>query len=581
MSRFSKDKPTKEQRTIIFVTFETEFARSGGLGAVMKALPKQTAQYEKCSILAPYFEKITGPLPVLTAFSFPLGGRQYTVQVRQVTASTGFQTYLLSSEGFFTAPVDPYVNPLDPTRPTNPDTNPIVPEKLTEDVLFFCAAVPQALVELANKELLPSQNLVLHLQDWETACVAQTVRRNPNLQATACVLTLHNPYDRYLGNTSSSLVSDLGLHRDNVLAQMIPLVDGPLSTVSHNFADELTSDPLHTHVFAYHLQDLIVSKGLVGVDNGIFGELAFPFSKQARQQAEQGGFQKIQQEKWERRKRLAQVIEDYQRELGNNPDPIKQAWGDDLILSDPWLPVFLVPGRDDPRQKGFDVIAEAIRTIPEGKARYIFTPMPGDEGLAGLSFLQKLAAERPGEVKVFPFRLDPAPFKALQEGSSFMVMGSLYEPFGAATEAYLAGMPVVARATGGLVQQVVPYPSASQSRYGRQLVALFHRRDSAPTGFLFRELSVLNQEQGWRKIVDCAYWHQNPRGDRINDRKGTPLFDAMVQSAAWALQDAIDLYTSNQTKYAEMIYNGFKMLDKFSWERAVREYRRLYDRVCN
>jgi glycogen synthase len=240
----------------------------------------------------------------------------------------------------------------------------------------------------------------------------------------------------------------------------------------------------------------------------------------------------------------------------------------------------LLMGRDDPRQKGFDVVAEAIRHIPTGRARYIFTPMPGAEGFEGLAFLEKLAEERPGEVKAFPFRLDPEPFAALKEGSSFMVMGSLYEPFGAANEAYLAGMPVVARATGGLVQQVVPCPSASLSRQGRQLVALFHGRKSEATGLLYREPSVPDVVQGWKKIVDCDYWDQEPRGDRIEDRRGTPLFDAMVTSAAWALQDAIDLYTLDQAGYARMIYHGYKMLDNFRWDRAVQGYRRLYDRVC-
>jgi glycogen synthase len=237
-------------------------------------------------------------------------------------------------------------------------------------------------------------------------------------------------------------------------------------------------------------------------------------------------------------------------------------------------------GRDDPRQKGFDVAAAAIQMIPPGKARFIFTPVPGDEGPYGLSFLKKLAIDRPGEVKVFPFRLTFEAFIALQLGSSFLVMCSLYEPFGAATDAYLTGMPVVARATGGLVQQVAPYPSAALSRHGRELVALFHDRKSSPTGFLFSEPSAVNDQWGWKKIVDCEYWNKNPKGDRVEDRKGTPLFDAMAQRAAWAMQDAIDLYTTSQAAYAEMIYHGFKMLDQFSWDRSVREYQRLYDRVC-
>ena len=206
--------------------------------------------------------------------------------------------------------------------------------------------------------------------------------------------------------------------------------------------------------------------------------------------------------------------------------------------------------------------------------------MPGDEGLLGLSFLRKLAQDRPGEIKVFPFRLDADPFQALKEGSSFMVMSSLYEPFGAATEAYLAGMPVVARATGGLVQQISPYPSAALSRYGREMAALFHGRVSEPSGFLFREPSVPDPVQDWQRILECGYWQGRLKGDRIQDRRGIPLFEAMVQRAAWVLQDAIDLYTSNQEGYARMIYHGYRTLDRFSWERAVADYRRLYDRVC-
>ncbi len=566
-----REKPRKEQRTVVFVTFETGLAPSGGLAAVMKVLPKEMARHERCFILAPYFENISRRLPLLTTFPLALVDTEYDVEIRQATDDDGFDTYLLASDGFFSAPADPYLNPEDP-------------EKLVEDALFFCAAVPKALVEIARQTKTAASDLVLNLQDWETACVARAVRRRPDVKRVACVLTVHNPYDRYLDASRSPriarLMAHLGLQQGNVLSQMIPLMDGPLSTVSQNFADELLGDPLHTEVFAPHLQALLAGKGVIGNDNGIFGQRHFPFSQEAATEAEQGRFERLQQEKWARREKLGEVIEAYQHELAENPRPGKEAWGQDLSLTEPRLPVFLVMGRDDPRQKGFDVVAEAIRRIPPGRARYIFTPMPGAEGFEGLAFLKKLAEERPGEVKVFPFRLDFEAFTALKEGSSFMVMGSLYEPFGAANEAYLAGMPVVARATGGLVQQVVPYPDASLSREGRQLVTLFHGRGGEPTGMLFREPVVPNVVQGWQTIVDCGYWHQVPRGDRIEDRRGVALYDAMVQSAAWAMQDAIELYTTDQAGYARMIYHGYKMLDNFGWARAVRGYRRLYDRVC-
>ena len=48
----------------------------------------------------------------------------------------------------------------------------------------------------------------------------------------------------------------------------------------------------------------------------------------------------------------------------------------------------------------------------------------------------------------------------------------------------------------------------------------------------------------------------------------------MVASAAEAIQDAIAFYQADQAGYAEMIYHGFKMLDHFSWTRAIDEYRR-------
>ena len=587
----------EEKPTVVFVAFESEYAAFGGLGAVMRMLPKEMAASEDglpSFVMAPYFKNI-GDLKALKTrkrlerykkrLSFPLTIQDttYTVDVIEVVGDTGLKTYLLAAEGFFTAPANPYLNPLDPSLPLDPYTNPNNAEKLTEDALFFCAAVPTALVELHKKKAISAQHLILHLQDWETACVAQALTKVPTIPGLAsvrCVLTLHNPYDRYLSPATASplvtdLVTHLGLAYDNVLTQMIPLVGETLSTVSQNFAQELTSDPLHTHTFAPHLQEVLAQKTLVGIDNGLFGTLAFPFSEQARQDAEQENYQTLEQEKWQRRQNLGDVLDSYQRELaetGSGP----QGWGDTLDLFDPTVPVFLILGRDDPRQKGFDVIAEAIQQIPEGLARYIFTPIPGDEGLVGLRFLEDLAARRSGEVKVFPFQLSLEAFLALQKGSSFMVMGSLYEPFGAATEAYLSGMPVVARASGGLVQQVVPYPNNTYlSEHGQALAAQYHDQDK-PTGFLFREPKLPDhvEAQGWRTIIDCAYWEQNPKGDRIADRKGTPLFDAMVESAAEAIQDAIAFYRSDQAGYAEMIYHGFKLLDQFTWARAIGGYRR-------
>lgn len=80
--------------------------------------------------------------------------------------------------------------------------------------------------------------------------------------------------------------------------------------------------------------------------------------------------------------------------------------------------------------------------------------------------------------------------------------------------------------------------------------------------------------------MDCAHWPQNFKGDRNENRQGLPQFEGTVQWAAWALQDATELYRQDQTAYADMIYHGTQVLQSFSWQRAIREYRRIYDRVC-
>jgi glycogen synthase len=559
-------KPSRSKRTIVFVTFETEFAPCGGLAAVMKIFPKQLAKTESCCTIGPYFENITTKKPISAQiantgieFALRFGDTSHVVRVLKHTDNSGYSSYLLQSDGLFTAPTDPYINPGNP-------------EKLLYDSLFFCAAVPKALIALGK-----TSDLVLHLQDWESASVAHTVKNERAIESVACILTLHNPYDRGIDARDAALISAQELPGETILTKVIPLVDGSLSTVSRNFADELTNYPLHTQVFADHLQDQFKSKGIVGVDNGLFGKHQFPFSEDADHEAKQGDFGLIQKEKWERRIALSETIDKYMRDISGNPDT--RVWGEGLDLSDPRLPVFLCLGRDDPRQKGYDVAAEAIRAIPVGKARYIFTPMPGDEGFEGLNFLKNLAEERPGEVMVFPFRLGPKPFMALQRGSSYMAMFSLYEPFGGANEAYLAGMPVVARATGGLVQQTIPHESSALSPYGRQLIKKYHGQGGKPTGFLFREPSLKNDVDGWQKIVDCAYLHGEQGVDRIEDRRGIPLYDEMVKRAGQSLEGAIELYSSDQDAYAEMIYSGFKMLDNFSWDRAIVEYRRLYDIV--
>lgn len=555
-------KNATKKKTVGFITFESEFAPLGGLAAVMRFLPKRMAEVEgwESFTMAPFFRAITrckqhvydAIVSTGKTFSVPYGSDVHSAEVFQFVDDRGFHTFLIDSPDFFNAPCD-CGDPPHPATPCNPYVDPLKPRQLLEDSLLFCAAVPKALGALGY-----TRDLVLNLQDWETACVALTTKEEPGLQAPACVLTLHNSYDQPVSETDFQKISKRSLIGSTVLSKMIPFVEPPLCTVSKQFAQELVTESVHTKAYAPHLQAAFKRKKILGINNGLFGKLDFP--EAARTAADSGHIQGLLDAKQERRQAMIDILQEYRPE---------RAWGE-LEWKEFDGPVFLFLGRDDPRQKGYDLAAAAIQRIPPGEAKYIFTPIPGDEGVDGLGFLRKLAEQRPGEVKIFPFRMARG-FIELQKGASFLAMCSFYEPFGAATEGYAVGTPVVARATGGLVQQVVPFPSASLSDSVRRLTHAFHTDHDPPTGFLFRErrLSPVKMKDGWRKILDCAYW---PDGDRLQERLRIPLFDAMVTAASQAFRDAIEVFTHDQASYADMINAGFRMLEHFSWDIAVREY---------
>ncbi len=554
-------------KTTVFVTFESEFAPLGGLAAVMRLLPKRMAEEwsGRCVTMTPFFREITKCRPKTMesihstgiTFFLEFGKDTYTIEVFQHEDKQGFRTYLLDAPDFFNAPCD-CGDPSSLNAPCNPYCDPSNPSQLLNDSLFFCAAVPKALVELQF-----TKDLILCLQDWETACVAMTAKQEECLVSVSCLLTLHNSYDRDVSDQDLKVLASHRVSGQTVLSKMAAFLDGPICTVSQHFAYELEHDPVQRKIFAPHLQKIFRTRTVRGINNGMFSQLDFP--QNARDQAAQGNNRQILKEKTKRRQEMIEKLKD-------KVPP--RAWGC-VDFTEFTGPVFLFFGRDDPRQKGYDVAAAAIRRIPAGRARYIFTPIPGDEGVEGLVFLKRLAEERNGEVTVFPFRMAQG-YRELQRGASFMVMCSFYEPFGGAIEGYAVGTPVVARATGGLVQQIVPYPAQSLTGCVKKLSRPYHQASDPPTGFLYREptLEAKEIENGWKQILDCEY---GPQGDRVAERLSMVVFQSMVEQAAIALQDAIELYETDQMKYANMIMNGFQMLDKFSWKMAVRQYREIFE----
>lgn len=434
-------------------------------------------------------------------------------------------------------------------------------DRLLRDALFFGSAVLRALHVIS-----PGQRWTLLLQDWEAATAVLAAAGAPG--RPRAFVTLHNSYDC---NVSDDLLSSVGINPEacpgyTVLQRALALTDLPVFTVSDQFAHDLTEDVLQTAVLAPQLQHTLGAR-LVGIDNGPFVDLAV--DPQALADAESGNTAPLAQ--WKSRNRRA-FLEALTTLKAGEDRPL---WGDPSRFVGDESAWFVMAGRDDSRQKGYDVAAAAASAFLErgGKGRFLFFPIPGDEGRPGLGFLRRLAERFPASVLVFPFLFREGFLGGLR-GATFGVMPSLYEPFGMAHEFYLNGTVGIGRATGGIVQQIAPLRAAgSFGRSVAQRAGRWHPVSANPTGLLFREKDGLpNEVEDWQALNAAGYSIDgNP--DRVEERSRYGLFQSMTAELSTALADAVALFENEPAQYYRMLAAGISHVrQNFSWNRAALEY---------
>lgn len=546
------------RRTVAYAVYENPFARGGGIFAVARHLPPRLAKFNaRVVILSPFHARLRGapeqPGQTLETISVPYGGRQIPTTLYRVS-SEGQEWILFGAEGFFAAEGDsPYNLPN---------------ERLLHDGLFASAAIPLVLQQLGL-----SRDVVVHIQDWQLAATALTVKQavlRGQLDTVAVVLTSHNPYDCALEPAQWAAITDRTawwqwarpepepdgsgtLPRGTVYECMMPLMDAPISTVSRQYARDLTTHPLQTDHFAGHLQTVLRRQGLVGVDNGLFMAPLRPFSEGAIREALAGDVQPILDQKAARRQLMLRALSSYRPPQSLGFLRHGDSW--DLTGLPDRVPVFMMFGRMDPNQKGFDLLAAAIRRMPAGEAKFVICPIipAGVEAL--VQYWRDVAWSRPGDVIVYTGRMDR--YFETMAGASFCVMPSLHEPFGAATEPYLKGTPVVAHATGGLIQQVVDLASDPQRA----------------TGILFRatiEDEAAEAGRQWRTIMA-----EGDPAARMRSRQ----YVALVNGLVTALQQAADVYGCRHQAYGRMLARLYDQALRFSWEKAAAEYTRIYEKA--
>ncbi len=539
-----------ETPTVVFVSFENEYAPVGGLAAVMKFLPVAVSKSCKTVLITPCFRNIEktrraidAGLIIDTGLSARLvhNGQFHSIHLLETSPKRGvenYSTFLVESDKFFVAGENPYI-----------DTWRF--DALFEDSYFLCKAVP-AVLELVSQRFPPPYKISLH--DWETALVAKTIEFS---QPHECFLTLHNPYDTDLRGDPDGRT---------VLQFTIPLMQG-LSTVSEEFAFELTHDVLQRDCRAEKIQlQLKVMKPL-GINNGNFVPLNFPEDIKSQDE--------ILEVKKHARNAFNAILQDR--------EDLIPKWGQKIDLAGDDLPIFLIFGRDDPKQKGFDVAATAVHrllsNIGDDAGHFIYTPIPGENGQDGLAYLEDLGNEFPEKVMVFPSRMS-AGYAELQKAATYLIMPSYYEPFGAATEGFANGVPVIARATGGLIQQVRPVNAARLPN--NVLARLKHYHGSKlkkPTGFLYREHPSTETADNWRYLLGTDFKARRPIQEPVN--KLNPVFWSMVVELTAVLGEALRYYKEDKAGYCQLILNGIKLFKEFSWETSAEKYLHVLFKIQN
>ena len=476
-------------RVLMIASEVAPYSKTGGLADVASALPRALG-------------RAGHDVTVVTPRYLGISAGQWRADVDATVAGTSF------SAGLFEEPLGPGARVLLVDCPPlyhRPGLYNSGQRDYDDNPLRFAFLVIAAL-EWASRQDTPVS--VVHAHDWQagltSAYLRQRFARHPTLARTPSVFTIHNL--AYQGIADKAWLPRLGLGWDLFTVGGLEFWDRiSLLKAGVNFSDAVTTV---SPTYAEEIQRAEYGFGFDGV-------------MRARREALTGILNGVDVDAWDP-SRDAHLPRPYSAHALAGKAAAKAAVleafglpGGDQGLARPL--VGIVSRLAD--QKGFDLVAQVADSLADLGPAFVVL---GSGDRRHEQMWRTLAARRPDRFGV-RIGFDEALAHLIEGGADLFLMPSRYEPCGLNQMYSLRyGTVPVVRATGGLVDSVVPW----------------NARTKKGTGFLFADYTG----------------------------------DAMLA----ALDEAVRVF-ADKAQWTRLQRNGMQV--DFSWDRSARDYVKVYKRV--
>lgn len=474
------------------------FARTGGLGDVVGALPKALARLgHEVKVVLPRYGFIKGEehglKPQAKAYNVRLWDELVAYYLETCNdARNRVEYFFINNAEYFDRP-DFYVDPAAGKDYLDND----------ERFVFFSRAVLETIKHL---DWRPD---IIHVHDWQSALIPaylKTIYKNDEFfQNTRTVLTIHNLGYQGIFPADHFKLLELPEHlfyamtgpfeffgKVNFLKGGIMMAD-KLTTVSERYAEEIQS----TEEYGYGLQGVLNNRtdDLIGILNGVDYHIWSP-SRDKKVQ-----YKYTVSNLSGKRKNKIELLQEVKL-------PVRDS-----------APLIGMISRLT-AQKGWDLIEEAADDIFAMNLQLIVL---GTGDAKYIELLKSLEQKYPDKVRAF-ITFDDTLAHRIEAAADVFLMPSRWEPCGLNQMYSLKyGTVPIVRAVGGLADTVADWDPTSQTGDG----FVFEKYDArAMLHAIRRALSVFTRKRTWTRLMKAGM-----EKDFSWDRSAARYADLFEQSA--------------------------------------------------